>query len=150
MRRRWRAASSPQPRDSASAAKAAAAAREGVELADGDDVLHLVDEVVLLQTEQVERCFAGVQAGAGVGDETDRRLQPRPQSSGPAAAPCDPGDAGPRSWRGRRQARVDGQPNFTPAHSRSTAFLWQLVPRTVLGLLGGHWGDDIALEVSAP
>ena len=42
-----------------------------VELADGDDVLDLGDEVVLLQPEQVDRCFAGVEAGAGVGDHLD-------------------------------------------------------------------------------
>src|SRR5688572_17888776 len=42
-----------------------------VELADGDDVADLGDEVVLLQAEQVDRCLAGVQARAGVGDHLD-------------------------------------------------------------------------------
>ena len=42
-----------------------------VELADGDDVLDLGDEVVLLEAEQVDRRLAGVEAGAGVGDHLD-------------------------------------------------------------------------------
>ncbi|MEZ5180055.1 MAG: hypothetical protein R2746_17705 [Acidimicrobiales bacterium] len=42
-----------------------------VELAHGDDVLDLVDEVVLVHLEQVDRRLAGVHAGAGVGDHLD-------------------------------------------------------------------------------
>ncbi|HET6812087.1 MAG TPA: hypothetical protein VFH50_13865 [Acidimicrobiales bacterium] len=42
-----------------------------VELAHGDDVGHLGDEVVLLEPEQVDRGLAGVEAGARVGDHLD-------------------------------------------------------------------------------
>ena len=44
---------------------------EVVELADGDDVGDLFDEVVFVEAEQVDGGFAGVQAGAGVGDHLD-------------------------------------------------------------------------------
>src|ERR1700716_1018442 len=42
-----------------------------VEFSDGDDVLYLRNEVVLLEAKQVDRRLAGVQAGAGVGDHLD-------------------------------------------------------------------------------
>src|ERR1039457_4477835 len=48
-----------------------AADREGIELADGDDVLDLVDEVIFGEPEQVAGCLAAVDAGAGVGDHLD-------------------------------------------------------------------------------
>jgi ABC-2 type transport system permease protein len=48
-----------------------AAGGQPVELADGDDVLYLWDEVVLGQTEHVDRCLAGIQTTAGVGDHLD-------------------------------------------------------------------------------
>src|SRR5690242_18048992 len=48
-----------------------AAGGEVVELAHGDDVLDLADEVVPGETEKVHRCLARVQAGPGVRDHLD-------------------------------------------------------------------------------
>src|SRR5690242_9694368 len=45
--------------------------RQPVELADGDDILHLLDEVIAGEAEQIHRCLTGIQAGAGIGDHLD-------------------------------------------------------------------------------
>src|ERR1017187_3128390 len=68
-----------------------AADREGIELADGDDVLDLVDEVIFGEPEQVAGCLAAVDAGAGVGDHLDEFRDRRDVELAPLAFPvCRP------------------------------------------------------------